>query len=78
MKLVSLHVLSFLLSFEFRTLVLPFFTMFLLWVLLGFQVGSAGGNGHLKFRNNESSSLSVMSSPDALALRFLNFLSLAA
>lgn len=52
--------------------------MFLLWVLLGFQVGSAGGNGHLKFRNNESSSLSVMSSPDALALRFLNFLSLAA
>lgn len=40
MKLVSLHVLSFLLSFEFRTLVLPCFTMFLLWVLLGFHVGS--------------------------------------
>jgi len=29
------------------------------------SLADVGGNGHLKFRNNESSSLSVMSSPDA-------------
>ena len=56
----------------------PVLTLGFTRVPLRFHFGSTGGNGHLKFRNNQSSSFSVMSSPDALALRFLNFLSLAA